>query len=64
MIIENSNLGINMFAKTILSVLALGVTIVGLLYFFNTGEYFIFVIGLALYFLAAISVSICKRMRK
>jgi len=50
-----------MFAKTLLSVLALGVAIVGLLYFFNTGEYFIFVIGIALYFLAAISDSIFKK---
>jgi hypothetical protein len=61
MIIKNSNLGINMFAKTILSVLALGVTILGLLYFFNTGEYFIFVIGMALYFIAAISDSFFKK---
>lgn len=53
-----------MFAKTILSVLSLGIAIVGLLYFFNTGEYFIFVIGMALYFLAAISDSICKRISK
>ena len=53
-----------MFAKTIITVLALGITIVGLLYFFNTGEYFVFAIGFALYFLAAISGSICKRMNK
>jgi hypothetical protein len=61
MFIKNTILGINMFAKTLLSVLALGVAIVGLLYFFNTGEYFIFVIGMALYFLAAISDSIFKK---
>jgi hypothetical protein len=53
-----------MFAKTILSVLSLGIAIVGLLYFFNTGEYFIFVIGMVLYFSAAISDSICKRISK
>jgi hypothetical protein len=53
-----------MFAKTILSVLSLGIAIVGLLYFFNTGEYFIFVIGMALYLLAAISDSICKKISK
>jgi hypothetical protein len=61
MFIKNTILGIHMFAKTLLSVLALGVAIVGLLYFFNTGEYFIFVIGMALYFLAAISDSIFKK---
>jgi hypothetical protein len=61
MFIKNTILGINMFAKTLLSVLALGVAIVGLLYFFNTGEYFIFVIGMALYFIAAISDSIFKK---
>jgi hypothetical protein len=49
-----------MFAKTILSVLALGVTIVGLVLFFNTGEYYIFVIGMACYFLASVSGSIFK----
>jgi len=53
-----------MFAKTILTVLALGITIVGLLYFFNTGEYFIFAIGFALYFLAAISGSFFKSLNK
>jgi hypothetical protein len=51
-----------MFAKTMLSVLSLGMTIVGLLLFFNTGEYFIFVIGIALYFLVAISNSFFKKM--
>ncbi len=53
-----------MFAKTILSVLSLGLIVVGLLYFFNTGEYFIFAIGMAAYFLVTISGSICKRMNK
>jgi hypothetical protein len=53
-----------MFAKTILSILSLGLTVVGLLYFFNTGEYFIFALGMAVYFLVAISGSICKRMNK
>jgi hypothetical protein len=53
-----------MFAKTILSILALGITIVGLLQFFNSGEYFTFVLGMALYFLLTISGSICKRMGK
>ena len=53
-----------MFAKTILIVLALGTTIIGLLFFFNTGEYFIFAIGFALYFILSISSSFCKRMNK
>jgi hypothetical protein len=51
-----------MFAKTLLSVLSLGITIVGLLLFFNTGEYLTFAIGLALYFLASISGSFFKNM--
>jgi hypothetical protein len=51
-----------MFTKTILSVLALGITIVGLLIFFNTGEYLTFAIGLVLYFLAAVSNSVFKKM--
>jgi hypothetical protein len=50
-----------MFAKTLLSVLALGIVIVGLLQFFNDGSYLVFVIGMALYFLATISGSICKK---
>jgi len=53
-----------MFVKTLLSVLALGIVIVGLLQFFNDGSYLVFVIGMALYFLATISSSICKRMDK
>ncbi|MBU3620397.1 hypothetical protein [Polynucleobacter sp. CS-Odin-A6] len=51
-----------MFAKTLLSVLSLGITIVGLLIFFNTGEYLTFAIGFALYFIAAVSNSFCKKM--
>jgi len=51
-----------MFVKTLLSVLALGIVIVGLLQFFNDGSYLIFVIGMALYFLAAISSSFCKKI--
>ncbi|MBU3607251.1 hypothetical protein [Polynucleobacter nymphae] len=53
-----------MFAKTLLSVLALGVVIVGLLQFFNDGSYLVFVLGMVVYFLATISGSICKRMNK
>ena len=53
-----------MFAKTILSVLAVGVVVIGLLQFFNGGEYLVFVIGMVLYFLVAISDSICKVIRK
>ena len=51
-----------MFVKTLLSVLALGIVIVGLLQFFNDGSYLVFVIGMVLYFLATVSSSICKRM--
>jgi hypothetical protein len=51
-----------MFAKTLLSVLFLGITIVGLLIFFNTGGYMTFAIGLVLYFVAALSNSFCKKM--
>jgi hypothetical protein len=53
-----------MFAKTILSVLSLGITIVGLVLFFNTGEYYIFIIGIACYFLAAVSNSFFKSLNK
>jgi len=53
-----------MFIKTLLSVLALGIVIVGLLQFFNDGSYLVFVIGMALYFIATISDSFCKRMGK
>jgi hypothetical protein len=51
-----------MFAKTLLSVLALGIVIVGLLQFFNDGSYLVFVIGMVLYFLASVSSSFCKRI--
>jgi hypothetical protein len=53
-----------MFAKTVVSVLALGLVIVGLLQFFDSGDYLVFVAGMALYFLATISDSICKRIGK
>ncbi len=53
-----------MFAKTILTVLALGITIVGLLLFFNTGDYLTFAIGLALYFTLSVSSSFCKKMNQ
>ena len=53
-----------MFAKTILSVLALGIVIVGLLQFFSSGEYLTFVIGMALYFIAAISGAFFKRTQE
>jgi hypothetical protein len=51
-----------MFVKTLLSVLAFGIVIVGLLQFFNDGSYLVFAIGMALYFLASVSGSIFKRM--
>lgn len=51
-----------MFVKTLLSVLAFGIVIVGMLQFFNDGSYLVFVIGMALYFLAAISSSFFKRI--
>lgn len=51
-----------MFAKTLLSVLSLGITIVGLLIFFNTGGYMTFAIGMVLYFMAAMSNSVFKKM--
>jgi hypothetical protein len=53
-----------MFAKTILTVLALGITIVGLLLFFNTGDYLTFAIGLVLYFTLSVSSSFCKKMNQ
>ena len=53
-----------MFAKTIVSVFALGIVIVGLLQFFNDGSYLVFVLGMVVYFLATISDSVCKRMNK
>jgi len=49
-----------MFIKTLLSVLALGITVVGLVVFFNTGHYLTFAIGMVLYFIAALSNSFCK----
>ena len=51
-----------MFAKTLLTVLSLGIAIVGLLIFFNTGGYMTFAIGMVLYFVAAVSNSFCKTM--
>jgi hypothetical protein len=53
-----------MFAKTTVSVLTLGIVVIGLLQFFNDGSYLVFVIGMALYFLATISGSICKKIGK
>jgi hypothetical protein len=53
-----------MFAKTILSVLALGIVIIGLLQFFSSGEYLTFVSGMVLYFIVAISGTFCKRMQE
>ena len=53
-----------MFAKTTVSVLALGIVIVGLLQFFDDGSYLVFVLGMVVYFLATISDSICKRIGK
>jgi hypothetical protein len=53
-----------MFAKTILSVLAFGVMIIGLLLFFSSGDYYVFIIGLVAYFLLSISGSFFKRMNE
>ena len=53
-----------MFAKTTLSVLAFGVVLIGLLQYFNSGEYLVFVSGMVLYFMVAISDTICKLMNK
>jgi hypothetical protein len=51
-----------MFVKTLLSVLALGILIVGLLQIFNGGNYLVFAIGMVLYFLASVSSSFCKKI--
>jgi len=51
-----------MFAKTVLSVLAVGVTIVGLLMAFNSQGYFVFIFGMAMYFLIAISGDVCNKL--
>jgi hypothetical protein len=53
---------ITLFAKTILSVLAFGIVIIGLLQFFSSGEYLTFAIGMALYFVVAISGAFLKRV--
>lgn len=53
-----------MFAKTLLSVLALGIVIVGLLQIFNGGGYLVFAIGMVLYFLASVASSFCKKNRQ
>ena len=53
-----------MFAKTLLSVLALGVVIIGLLQFFSSGEYLTFAIGMVLYFIAAISGTFFKQLQE
>jgi hypothetical protein len=50
-----------MFVKTILSVLAFGIVIVGLLQFFNSGEYLTFAIGMALYYLISVSGTFFKQ---
>lgn len=50
-----------MFAKTVLSVLALGILIVGLLKIFNGGDYIVFAIGMVLYFLASVSNPFYKK---
>jgi hypothetical protein len=51
-----------MFAKTILSVLALGIVLVGLLQFFSSGAYLTFAIGMVLYFALAVSGPIFKKI--
>lgn len=50
-----------MFLKTILSILAFGTVIVGLLQFFNSGEYLTFAIGMALYYLVSVSGTFFKQ---
>lgn len=53
-----------MFVKTIFSVLAFGVVIVGLLQFFNSGEYLTFAIGMALYYLVSVPGTFFKQMHE
>lgn len=50
-----------MFAKTILSCIAVAITIIGLLLYFDSQNLTIFTIGIISYFLIALSSSIkCK----
>ena len=50
-----------MFAKTVLSCLAVAVTIIGLLKYFDTQDATVFTIGIISYFFIALSSSIkCK----
>ena len=50
-----------MFAKTILSCLAVAITIIGLLKYFDSQDATLFTIGIISYFLIALSSSIkCK----
>lgn len=50
-----------MFAKTVLSCLAVAVTIIGLLVYFDTQDTTVFTIGIISYFFIALSSSIkCK----
>jgi len=50
-----------MFAKTVLSCLAVAVTIIGLLMYFDTQDATVFTIGIISYFFIALSSSIkCK----
>jgi hypothetical protein len=51
-----------MFAKTLLSVMAVGITIVGLLMIFNAQGYFVFFFGMVMYFLLAISGGIGSKI--
>jgi hypothetical protein len=51
-----------MIAKTVLSVLAVGVTIVGLLMAFNSQGYLVFIIGFVAYFILSVSGNIGKRI--
>jgi hypothetical protein len=51
-----------MFAKTVLSCLAVAATIIGLLMYFDTQNATVFTIGIISYFFIALSSSIkCKR---
>jgi hypothetical protein len=51
-----------MFAKTVLSCLAVAATIIGLLMYFDTQDATVFTIGIISYFFIALSSSIkCKR---
>jgi hypothetical protein len=53
-----------MFVKIILSILAFGMMILGLLQFFSSGDYLIFVFSMAIYYIITISDLFFKRMHE